>query len=89
MPLRGQQLLCWRGYLVTNAHVLGQAVNVDICLANGRLVVVEIVGRDPRTDIALLKAPMEFTIPQTASIPELGGRGCAGGNQFGCRHGVL
>ena len=43
------------GYLVTNAHVLGRAMNVDIRLPDGRLVAVEIVGRDPRTDLALLK----------------------------------
>ena len=71
------------GYLVTNAHVLGRAAKVDIRLANGRLVAVEIVGRDPRTDLALLKAPMEFPVPQTASAPKLGGRVCAIGNQFG------
>ena len=71
------------GYLVTNAHVLGRAVNVDIRLADGRLGAVEIVGRDPRTDLALLKAPMEFPVPQTAPAPKLGGRVCAIGNQFG------
>jgi len=71
------------GYLVTNAHVLGRAAKVDIRLANGRLVAVEIVGRDLRTDLALLKAPMEFPVPQTAAAPKLGGRVCAIGNQFG------
>ena len=71
------------GYLVTNAHVLGRAVNVDIRLADGRLVAVEIVGRDPRTDLALLKAPMDFPVPQMAPAPKLGGRVCAIGNQFG------
>ena len=71
------------GYLVTNAHVLGRAAKADIRLANGRLVAVEIVGRDLRTDLALLKATMEFPVPQTASAPKLGGRVCAIGNQFG------
>ena len=71
------------GYLVTNAHVLGRAVNVDIRLADGRLVAVEIVGRDTRTDLALLKAPMEFPVPRTAPAPTIGGRVCAIGNQFG------
>ena len=71
------------GYLVTNAHVLGRAMKVDIRLADGRLVAVEIVGRDPRTDLALLKAPIEFPVPQIAPTPEIGGRVCAIGNQFG------
>ena len=63
--------------------MLGQAVNVDICLANGRLVAVEIVGRNPRADIALVKAPIRYSMPQTALLPALGGRVCAGSNQFG------
>ncbi len=71
------------GYLVTNAHVLGRAVSVDIRLADGRLVAVEIVGRDPRTDLALLKAPIDLPVPQTAPTPKIGGRVCAIGNQFG------
>lgn len=71
------------GYLATNAHVLGRALSADIRLADGRLVGVEIVGRDPRTDIALLKAPMDFPVPETAAAPALGSRVCAVGNQFG------
>ena len=45
------------GYLATNAHVLGRAVNVDIRLANGRLVAVEVEavvvdGGDVKGDVA-------------------------------------
>lgn len=72
------------GYLATNAHVLGRALSADIRLNDGRLVAVEIVGRDPRTDLALLKAPMDFPVLQTApSPPRLGQPVCAVGNQFG------
>jgi len=71
------------GYLATNAHVLGRAQRVDIRLADGRLMAVEIVGRDPRTDIALLKAPADFPVPEIAPPPPLGAAVCAVGNQFG------
>jgi len=71
------------GYLATNAHVLGRAETADVRLADGRLMAVEIVGRDPRTDLALLKASKDFPVPETAPPPPLGSRVCAVGNQFG------
>jgi len=52
------------GYLVTNAPVLGCANKVDIRLHDGRLFAVSIVGRDPKTDLALLTAPIEFPVPR-------------------------
>ncbi len=71
------------GYLATNAHVLGRAEKVDIRLADGRMVAVDIVGRDPRTDIALIKAPSDFPVPVIVPPPALGEPVCAVGNQFG------
>ena len=71
------------GYLATNAHVLGKAERVDIRLADGRLVAAEIVGRDAPTDLALLKAPGRFPVPEMAPAPALGAKVCAVGNQFG------
>lgn len=71
------------GYLATNAHVLGGAEKVDVRLSDGRLVAVRIVAREPRTDLALLKAPMDFPVLETAPPPPLGAPVCAVGNQFG------
>ncbi len=71
------------GYLATNVHVLGDATKVDIRLGDGRLIAVEIVGRDAKTDIALLKAPRNFPVLEAASPPGLGETVCAVGNQFG------
>ena len=59
------------GYLVTNAHVLGRANKVDIRLHDGRLFAVSIIGRDPKTDLALLKAPIEFPVPQISKASSL------------------
>ncbi len=71
------------GYLFTNAHVLGRATKVDIRLHDRRLFAVSIIGRDTKTDLALLKAPIEFPVTRTSQASSIGARVCAVGNQFG------
>ncbi|MDK2823852.1 MAG: serine protease Do [Clostridia bacterium] len=44
-----------RGYIVTNYHVIEGASEVIVSLADGRKIEAEIVGSDPRTDLAVLK----------------------------------
>lgn len=43
------------GYLVTNAHVVGEAQEVQVRLATDRRLKGTVVGRDPRVDLALVK----------------------------------
>jgi len=43
------------GYIITNNHVIEDAENVEVKLNDNRTFNAEIVGRDPSTDIALLK----------------------------------
>lgn len=43
------------GYIVTNNHVIEDADAVDVTLNDKRTFPAEVVGRDPSTDIALLK----------------------------------
>lgn len=43
------------GYIVTNNHVIDEADEVDVTLNDKRTFSAEVVGRDPSTDIALLK----------------------------------
>ncbi len=43
------------GYIVTNNHVIDEADVVDVTLNDKRTFPAEVVGRDPSTDIALLK----------------------------------
>ncbi|CAD7778395.1 Putative serine protease HtrA [Candidatus Methanoperedenaceae archaeon GB50] len=43
------------GYILTNNHVIEKATKITIRLLNHKEYKAEIVGRDPKTDIALLK----------------------------------
>src|SRR5262249_42470558 len=43
------------GYLVTNAHVVGDAERIQVRLSDGRRFDAKLVGLDERVDLALLK----------------------------------
>ena len=43
------------GYIVTNNHVIEEADEVDVTLNDKRTFPAEVIGRDPSTDIAVLK----------------------------------
>lgn len=47
------------GFIVTNNHVVDEAENVEITLNDRRTFTAEVVGRDPSSDIALLKVKGE------------------------------
>ncbi len=43
------------GYIVTNNHVIENAVNITVTLFDRRTFKAKVIGRDPATDIALIK----------------------------------
>ena len=43
------------GYIVTNNHVVDDATAIQVKLADGRELAAKVVGRDPKTDLSLLK----------------------------------
>src|SRR5712691_6130467 len=43
------------GYIVTNNHVIDDAIAIQVKLGDGLELAAKVVGRDPKTDLALLK----------------------------------
>ncbi|MEE9454139.1 MAG: Do family serine endopeptidase [Paracoccaceae bacterium] len=51
------------GYIVTNNHVIADADEIVVEFFNGDTLVAEVVGRDERTDIAVLKVQSDTVLP--------------------------
>lgn len=56
-------VLTGEGHLLTNAHVVGHARSGEAFFADGSSSPVEVVGRDPLADLALLRAQRELMEP--------------------------
>jgi serine protease DegQ len=48
-----------RGYVLTNNHVLGEASDIQVTLADGRTLAATKVGADPDSDVAVIRIPAE------------------------------
>ncbi|TAE55860.1 MAG: deoxyribonuclease HsdR, partial [Bacteroidetes bacterium] len=48
-------ILSPEGYIVTNNHVIEQADELDVVLYDNRSYKAQVIGRDPSTDLALIK----------------------------------
>ncbi|MEM1307621.1 MAG: trypsin-like peptidase domain-containing protein, partial [Pseudomonadota bacterium] len=71
------------GYIATARHVIDAVKQIEVRLADGRVLPARRVGADAATDIALLKIDAELTAFRWASPPRLAQRACAIGNAFG------
>jgi len=75
------------GYIVTNNHVVGDAAKVQVILQDGTKYPARIVGRDPRTDLAVLKIkadkPLPFVSFGDSKSAQVGDWVVAVGNPFG------
>ncbi len=71
------------GYLVTALHVVDRALEIAIRLRDGRRVTARLVGRDPPTDLAVLKIESDLPVLEDAPEPALAAPVCAIGNSFG------
>ncbi|MFO0758120.1 MAG: Do family serine endopeptidase [Byssovorax sp.] len=80
------------GYILTNEHVVHDADEVRVRLSDERELSAEVVGRDPRLDLALLKVSGASDLPSAAlgSSEQLrvGESVLAVGNPFGLGHTV-
>jgi serine protease Do len=81
------------GYVLTNNHVVGEATDILVKLPDGREFSAKVVGKDPPTDVALIrleKAPKDLpTVPLGDSDAlEQGDFVVAMGNPLGLRESV-
>jgi Do/DeqQ family serine protease len=80
-----------KGYILTNAHVIENASQITVTLADGRDLKAEVAGIDEPTDIAVLKVrPVKLTqivLGDSAKL-EVGDFVVAIGNPFGLRNSV-
>src|SRR5690242_15200791 len=54
------------GYVVTNNHVIDDASDIQVTLSDGTTQPAHVVGRDTKTDVALLKIPTSRPLPYLA-----------------------
>ncbi len=88
-PLRGQGsgfVISADGYVVTNNHVIEGASRIQVSFEDQEKLDAELIGADPRTDIALLKIKSNRPLPfvKFADKPvRVGDWALAVGNPFG------
>lgn len=75
------------GLIVTNNHVVEGATTIQVHMQDGTMMKAELVGRDPKTDIAVIRVKPEKTLP-TVSFGDsdktrIGEWALAIGNPFG------
>jgi serine protease Do len=63
MALGSGFIISPHGYIVTNNHVVANAEKVTVIFQDGHREPARVVGRDPRTDLALLKIPASKPLP--------------------------
>jgi len=54
------------GYILTNNHVVAQASQLEVTLADGSTATAAAVGRDPATDLALVRVSSQSALPFAA-----------------------
>lgn len=74
------------GYIVTNNHVIDGASDIQVTLSNGNIYKARVIGRDTKTDLALLKIDAG-TLPYVAfgnsDTAQVGDWVVAVGNPYG------
>ena len=80
------------GYILTNNHVVEKASSIKVKLSDEKEYDAKIIGRDPKTDIALIKIDVNHELPSAtfgdSDKLEVGDWVVAIGNPFGLEHTV-
>jgi serine protease Do len=78
------------GFILTNAHVVGKADKITVLLENGQTFPAQVVGKDEKIDIALIKIDAGKTLPcvtlADSDTIQVGQWAIAIGNPFGFDH---
>ena len=75
-----------RGLVLTNNHVIANAIQITVTLRDGRQLEAELIGTDPKTDVAVIKIPAEDLVdvkPADSDALRVGDFVAAIGNPFG------
>lgn len=80
------------GYIITNNHVVEKADDIKVILEDGESYKANIIGKDPKTDLALLKIEPRHKLNAVtlgrSNTLEIGDWVVAVGNPFGLGHTV-
>jgi serine protease Do len=81
------------GFIITNNHVVEGAEEIKVKMSDGREFTAKVVGRDPKTDLALIKISSPFKSLPTLPLGDsdsirVGDWVIAVGNPFGLEHTV-
>ena len=75
------------GIIVTNNHVIAEADDIEVNFADGSKLIAEVVGADPKTDIAVLRVkpeePLKSVELGNSNAIRIGDWVMAIGNPFG------
>ena len=76
-----------QGHIITNNHVVGNATEVEVRLSDKTKFVAQVIGKDPDTDLAVLKVTTDRPLPSVpfgdSSTVKVGQWVLAVGNPFG------
>jgi serine protease Do len=52
-----------KGHIITNNHVVGGAQKIQVLLASGKQYKAKLIGKDPKTDLAVIKIEAKEPLP--------------------------
>ena len=81
------------GFILTNNHVVEKAAEIKVKLESGKEYDAEVIGRDPKTDLALIRTKPDADLPKPVRLGDsdairVGDWVMAVGNPFGLGHTV-
>jgi serine protease Do len=81
-----------KGYILTNEHVVSRASTIKVTLSDNREFDAQLIGADPRSDLAIIKIISDKSLPYarmgTSGDIMIGETVIAIGNPFGLSHTV-